>query len=367
MIRFYGAEKSDTSQDRSDRFAVMLHPQTLEVTSLRPAPTSVSETLYHLHYFDQIPFGLWISGFTALFFLFAIVTGVLIHWQDIVKRFYGFSIKTTAKQIWTLGYTTVAFIGLPYQIAYAITGALFGLLTLLLAPSAFILFDGDTTQVLGAVAPERSVIANPEHAHLPQARLNDLHDSMKVKFADYALISMTVRGYGSPEGLVTFNIDDDATLTGNGALVMGLAGGRELVRVDPETKGYTSTVYNLLLKLHFATFGGPIAKFVYFILAMLTCFMLISGILLWQKARDNARYTPKQRRFHFRVTKIYICICMALFPATALLFLVNKLIPIDTPGHASMENMAFFASWLVFILVGMVFGKNLRRIFRGAF
>jgi uncharacterized iron-regulated membrane protein len=52
------------------------------VQDLKTPLTTLSDTLYYLHYFRQIPvIGLWLSGFVALFFLFSIVTGVLIHWR----------------------------------------------------------------------------------------------------------------------------------------------------------------------------------------------------------------------------------------------------------------------------------------------
>ena len=44
---------------------------------------SLGEFLYRLHFLAQIPYpvGYYLSGFVALFFLFAIVTGVLLHWK----------------------------------------------------------------------------------------------------------------------------------------------------------------------------------------------------------------------------------------------------------------------------------------------
>ncbi len=364
LIQFFGAEYPNDSTRK--RFKSMLDPTSLQELSGNPAPTTVGETLYRLHYFSQVPLGLWISGFMALFFLFATISGVLIHWQHIVKRFYAFSIRTTAKQIWTLGHTTIGMIGLPFQVMYAVTGALFGLLTLLLAPSAFVLFNGDTDQVLGAVAPERVATVDSSSFHLPLASLDELSGRVDEAFPDYAVMSLRVAGYGTPEGIATFYVDEEATITGNGAIAYGLAGGQELVRIDPATKTYTNTVYNFLLKLHFASYGNPLSKLVYFILAIMTCFMLVSGLLLWQKARDNARYTPRQRRFHFKVTRWMLSICMALFPAAAILFLANKIFPLSMEAHAHWVNQTFFIAWGVLIVSG-IFQKTFRRLFRWFF
>ncbi|MGD1893465.1 MAG: PepSY domain-containing protein, partial [Cyclobacteriaceae bacterium] len=50
--------------------------------------STLSNTIYYLHYFRQIPvIGLYLSGFVGLFFLFAIVTGLLIHWRNLLTKF----------------------------------------------------------------------------------------------------------------------------------------------------------------------------------------------------------------------------------------------------------------------------------------
>ncbi|MBN4724627.1 PepSY domain-containing protein, partial [Escherichia coli] len=92
--------------------------------------------LYRLHFFDQIPFyiGRYIAGFVALFFLFAVIAGVLIHWRNIVSKFYGFSLKGSLKQIWTSSHTVFGLLGLPFQLMYAVTGAYYMLSILILAP-----------------------------------------------------------------------------------------------------------------------------------------------------------------------------------------------------------------------------------------
>ena len=55
----------------------------------------MGETLYRLHYFRQLvpSVGIYIAGLVAFFFLFAIVTGILTHWKNIVTKFYAFTTK----------------------------------------------------------------------------------------------------------------------------------------------------------------------------------------------------------------------------------------------------------------------------------
>ncbi|MEO0528875.1 MAG: PepSY-associated TM helix domain-containing protein, partial [Bacteroidota bacterium] len=82
-IQVFGALNNTDSS--TARFKALVNPMDFAVIKKEEPLTTVADTIYHLHFFDQIPgrIGIWISGLVALFFLFAIVTGVLIHWKNI--------------------------------------------------------------------------------------------------------------------------------------------------------------------------------------------------------------------------------------------------------------------------------------------
>lgn len=51
-----------------------------EIKDLDEPKTTLSNTIYDLHFFNQIPtIGQFLAGVVSMFFLFAIVSGVLIH------------------------------------------------------------------------------------------------------------------------------------------------------------------------------------------------------------------------------------------------------------------------------------------------
>jgi len=98
-------------------------------------------------------------------------------------------------------------------------------------------------------------------------------------------------------------------------------------------------------------------KVIYFILSMITCFMIISGVLIWRTARNNIRYTFKRRLFHHRVTKVYLAICLSMFPAFAILFVANKLVPMELLERTHLVNTIFFSSWLLLTVIGLFWNK----------
>src|SRR5690606_3188388 len=83
----------------------------------------------------------------AFFFLFAIITGVIVHWKKIASNFYVFRPMTKLKTIWTDAHTALGILGLPFQFVYAVTGAFFMIKLFLVAPNVLVLYDGDQAQL----------------------------------------------------------------------------------------------------------------------------------------------------------------------------------------------------------------------------
>ncbi|MEM1327753.1 MAG: PepSY-associated TM helix domain-containing protein [Bacteroidota bacterium] len=363
FIKFYGAKYTDDSREETERFFSYIDANdNYKVTDAEEAKTTMSNTIYHLHYFRQIPvIGIYLSGLVAVFFLFATVTGIMIHWRNLVTKFYAFTVKGKWKQIWTNAHTVLGVIGIPFQVAYGITGAFYGLLTLLLIPSAFILFGGDTDAIVAVVRPDAALKVEADAPKVDHASLQSYHDQVTALYPEVPVSNVRMANHGREDGYVIFNLDDERTINGTGQVVYALNSGEELFHTPPSQNTYTQSVINVISKLHFATFGGLGLRIVYFILAMITCFMILSGVLLWQEARNNKRYTEKQKRFHHRVTKVYLAICLGLFPATALIFIANKVVPMELVGRTTIVNSVFFLGWLALIIAGL-FWNNFRRL-----
>jgi len=354
IIQLYGRKK--TEDDSFERFNATIDPSTYEVVSTGDRPkTHMGQTIYELHFFNQIPVvGYYLSGFVAFFFLFAIITGLLTHWKNIVNKFYAFTTVGKWKQIWTNGHTVLGMITLPFQAIYAFTGALLGLSILLLAPSAYLLFNGDTNEIVKIVRPDISV-ANDDEAKVVDSpyHLNDVYNQVHARYPDHEVTVLFARNYMKEDGTISARLDDHKGLSGDGSFVFKSRTGELISEIKPYEKSYTIALYPILIKLHYVTYGGIFLKIIYFILAMTTCFIISSGVMIWYTARNKPMYTLKQRRFHHRVTKVYLALTQGLFPAIAIIFLANKIVPMDLPNRVVYVNGAFFLGWLTLILIGL--------------
>ncbi len=364
FIWFNGNLKT-TENKEAKRFSAYINPYTYKVTPYENPKTHMGRTIYELHYFRQIPvIGIYLSGFVAFFFLFAIFTGVLTHWKNIITKFYAFTTKGKWKQIWTNSHTSLGIIALPFQLIYAITGALLGLSILLLAPSAFLMFDGDTNEIIKTIRPDAAIKYDKNAKKIEQGySFTAINKDISSNYPDKKITFIYTGNYGKEDGTVNIRVDDKKSITGDGIFIYSRKNGKLLNAIIPDKKNYSKGAYGVLIKLHYATYGGIFLKIIYFILAMITCYIIISGVMIWQTARDNPKYTEKQRRFHHIITKIYLAICLSMFPTVALIFIANKVISMELENRIIYVNSIFFLGWLLLAIIGL-FWNNYKKLNR---
>lgn len=314
---------------------------------------SMGEFLYRLHFFAQIPFpaGYYLSGFTSLFFLFAILTGIIVHWRKIVSNFWLFRPREKLKTVWTDAHTVLGTIGLPFQVVYAITGAFFMINVLLVVPSLIVMYDGDQEKLyndLGFGEPA-FVYENRTIANMP--RINDLVTKTRQRWSDFKINEVHIFNYGD-EGMhveVGGGLDHSVKFTGVGHVIYKATTGEAVDVEDPHDRtSYLNGVKGAIYYLHFGNYGGYGVRIISFVLGLITCFVIITGVLIWLEARNKKDIPEKRRRFNARVGHIYIAICLTMYPVTALGFIAAQLLPAGI-GESRLTALyvAYFVPWLL--------------------
>ncbi|WP_433834728.1 PepSY-associated TM helix domain-containing protein [Flavobacterium anhuiense] len=310
---------------------------------------SLGELLYRLHFLAQIPYpaGYYLSGFTALFFLFAIITGVLLHWNKIVSNFYMFRPKEKLKTLWTDAHTALGMIGLPFQFVYAVTGAFFMIKLLIVAPAVMTLYKGDQDKLYKELEYtdadykfDNKKLANPFN-------INELVAKAKNNWADFEITRVYIQNYGDSNMhvMVEGELLSHKKFTGIGKVVYRVADGKEIAKKDPIGQtSYLDVVKNVLYRIHFGDYGGYALKIVSFLLGIITCFVIISGVMIWLVARQKNNMPEKKRRFNNAVVRIYLAICLSMYPITALAFIGSK---IFYPLSQSDLYALYFGGWLI--------------------
>lgn len=321
---------------------------------------SLGEFLYRLHFLAQIPYpaGYYLSGFTALFFLFAIVTGLLLHWKKIVSNFYIFRPKEKLKTLWTDAHTALGMIGLPFQFVYAVTGAFFMIKLLIVAPAVMALYKGDQAKLYKELEYNDPEYKYGNSALATPFNIDQLVAKTKSNWKDFEITRVFIQNYGDANMhvLVEGEMLSDKKFTGIGKVVYRIADGKEIARKNPVTQtNYLDIVKNVLYKIHFGDYGGYALKIVSFVLGIITCFVIISGVMIWLAARQKNNLSEKKKHFNAMVVHIYLAICLSMYPITALSFIITK---IYYPLAQGDLYMVYFLGWLFLTLFFIIKRNN---------
>lgn len=311
---------------------------------------TLGEFLYRLHFFSQLPrVGIYLAGFVSLFFLFAIVTGVIVHWKKIVSNFYSFNPKIALKRVWTDAHTALGVIGLPFQFMYALTGTYFGLSILVLLP-ANLLYNNNQQKLIEDIRPERKVYQWTAASTKSPLSLNEFVKTNAHTWQHFHMERIMVKNYGGEnmKYLLAGHISDEERFLNSGIITGNAFTGEIETLKSPEKFNYVTDFPMLMGRLHFGEFGGFALRVVYFILSLITCFVIITGVLIWVEARNKKSKTLKQRLYTTKVGHIYMAICLSLFPITAFSFLVVKCLP-ESLMHQKMTIIyaVYFIGWIV--------------------
>ena len=337
----------------------------------------LGEFLYRLHFLAQLnevpirlgfaPFGYFIAGLTSFIFLFALITGLMLHWDKIVSNFFVFRPFNKWKTVWTDMHTALGVIGFPFQFMYAVTGIFLILHSVLAIPFTKVLYDGDNSKMLQELG------YNPEsdfkYSYIPlqsPVDINYFFQEAKKKYPDSELKKIVIKNYGDQGMYITFISEPhfNKSFAGSGVLTYRVHDKKLIDEKSPmENPTYIDKVKSLLYRLHLGDYGGYPLKVVYFILGIMGCLVITSGILIWLVARDKNNVIPRKRKFNLWMANFFMAICLTMLPVTALTFIMVKLslgLAINVPVDQSFIYKVYFYAWLVFV-VYYTFRKSINR------
>lgn len=314
---------------------------------------NLGEFLFRLHFLDQIPYliGRYLSGFIAFFFLFAIITGVIVHWKKVISNFYSFNPKAILKKVWTDAHTALGIIGFPFQFIFAVTGTYFVLGVLVLIPANF-LYEGNQNKLMADLRPTRKNYEWIAKSNQNIPSFNTYVKKTANKWNDFKITRGFVKNYAGKnmKYIINGELKTEKRFIGFGSIIYDAFSGKIEAEKNPNELSYLQDSQFVFIRLHFANFGGIPLKILYFLMAIITCFVIITGVLIWVEARNKNSITLKQRLYTAKVGHIYLAICLSMLPVTALAFIFVKC----TEGVFSNKQLAiyyfYFLVWGAFIL-----------------
>ncbi len=325
---------------------------------------SLGEFFYRLHFFAQLNFfrtsGYFLAGLVAFFFLFAVITGVIVHWKKIISSFYVFRPKAKWKTIWTDAHVALGMIGLPYQFMFAVTGCYLIIgYTVMLPPVQEYVFDHQPEKIQEALDFTPSVPNKFQGDKLQkEVSINKMITKTLAQWPDLIIDQLEISNYQDKGMYVTISGTPGFNHSLGGVAYITYLGEDYSIIAQKsidQPVGYAQGAFNILRRLHYGDFGGYGLKLIYLILGFITCFVILSGVHIWLVARNKKTVSNYKRKFNFWLVQVYTATCLSLFPVTALSFVVMKLT--HQIGGRELLYPLFFYSWLALVLF-FLFRRN---------
>lgn len=329
----------------------------------------MGEFLYRLHFLAQLnavpirlgaPFGYLLAGVVSFIFLFALITGLMLHWNKIVSNFFTFRPWSKWKTLWTDLHTAIGVIGFPFQLVFAVTGVVLIANSFLIAPYTKYLYKGDSASLYQDL--EYSDTTKYAYTYKPLAEkfsVNELLKEVENKWSHSRISAVSIKNYGDENMHVILTAKPRAnkSFSGTGKIVYRVYDKRILSEVSPvKNSSYVDKIKSTIYHLHFGDFGGKPLRIIFFVLGVMGCLVIISGILIWLVARDKNNVPKHKRIFNFWTANIFMASCLSMLPVTALTML--SLLFIDKPNQADIYHIYFY-SWLI-LSVYFIARRNLR-------
>jgi uncharacterized iron-regulated membrane protein len=319
---------------------------------------TMGEFLYRLHFLAQVnqimpfrigvPFGYLLAGIVSFIFLFALITGLLLHWNKLVSNFFTFRPWNKWKTVWTDLHTVLGIIGFPYQLVFAVTGIILIFNSFLIVPYTKLFYKGNEEKIY----KDLGFGIKPEFKYTYQKLnmtfdVNNLVASTEQKWKNSDVTLVAVRNYGDQNMHVVIQGKPHtyAQMNGTGELIYRVRD-RQIIseRTPVAAPGYINALRGTIYHLHFGDYGGRPLRVMYFVLGILGCIVINSGVMIWLVARDKKNIPERKRKFNFWTANIYIATSLSMLPVTGLTMIA--LLFINKPTQSDIYHW-FFYSWLI--------------------
>ncbi|MEM9695203.1 MAG: PepSY-associated TM helix domain-containing protein [Myxococcota bacterium] len=292
-----------------------------------------------------------VSGLVAVFLLFALVTGLLIHLRKLPRDWHTFRPKVKFRHALADAHTVLGLVGIPFTAVYAISGAFLSLLIVLLGPTVLVVFGGDQSRAEALLAGYEMPAHEPAGDTAPMLPFESYFDAAREAWDGHGEpYVVVVHGWGDRAAVAEVRGDTSTSLVGSPRAVFRATTGELLATSEPSWGTPLGATVTGLINLHYARLGPGtlLAKVLYFLLALAAGAVMLSGNVLWLAVRDKQRSS----RTHRLLERLTLGVGGGLVVAVPTAFLVSRAITPESAQLVAAENAAFFGTWAA---VGLLF------------
>jgi uncharacterized iron-regulated membrane protein len=300
----------------------------------------------HLHWKDL---GYWIVGLAALVMLAALLSGVVMH-RKIFREFFTFRPKKQPQRSALDLHNLTGVVALPFHFFFAFTG--------------LVIFAGIylpvSESLLKPLARQHEVI-EAQRTGLPHkpADISAPLASVDAMVAE-ARRRWELRGMPGEVGYLVINHlrdqngyvslyragSDQIALVGQGVHFKASTG--EVLREDPLPTA-VSSINEFLTGLHLQQFRHWLLRWLYVLGGLLGCVCIATGFIFFVEKRKQ-QHAKEGNQGSRVVDALAVTTVTGMLIATAVMLVVNRVLPADMPGKADWEEYSFWGAWILALL-----------------
>ncbi|MCI4592166.1 PepSY domain-containing protein [Sphingobium sp. BYY-5] len=262
--------------------------------SLSALEAAWTEFLLHLHINLHLPrsWGEFIVGLTGVALLSSLVSGILAHPRVLRDAFHlrlGGSRRLQEADL----HNRLGIWALPFHFTLALTGALLGLSTIIVAMLSLLFFRGDMGKVYELfLDPPPPVDARA----VPVPDLSALIARARAQSPGATPQNLIVERYGRADMRISIHGGRPHLLAQQDEVQFDAQG--RMIHVErPEDLVAGTRILNGIGQLHFGWFGGLPVRLAYGLLGIALCVVTSSGVTIWlARRRDKGRPAPGWER-----------------------------------------------------------------------
>ncbi|MCY1285712.1 PepSY-associated TM region [compost metagenome] len=284
--------------------------------------------------------GMYLVGLAGMFMLVALVSGVIIH-RRIFKDFFTLRPAANGQRAWLDAHNLFGVVGFPFHLVLAYTGVAVFVASYMPA-GAQVAYQGDVTRFFGEVmgSYDREGIHKPAAS---QVSLDGLIERSRQHWGGAATGWVSVHHPGDEVATVDVRQFDPSRIAPPQATLSYDEATGELLNEQKASTGYKAYIW--LSALHMAQFGGTLVRFLYFLMGLAGCAMLVGGLQVWLAKREA------RGGVGIGVVRALNGAVIGGLPLASLALLWgNRLLPAGLAERAVAEGWVFAGSWIALAL-----------------
>lgn len=293
---------------------------------------------FHTQLMIEGKFGRVLVGMVGIVMTLSIMSGLVIY-RKFLNQFFTWQIDRSSLIGWRDTHNAIGVWGLPFHAMIALTGAVLGIMTILLP--LFVLFVGQGNQktlmtTIGGPQLKPAGLAAPMLSlNRGRARVHEA-TGQTTNFA-------IIKDWGDRNATYDFFYEPEDELIRFGHVHMNAVTGN-INDITLSENGVAGRVLASITPLHYGTYGGIWLKYLYGILGLLLCIMILSGLFLWIERRKKNELHAGQQIILLRLLS---GISLGIIFATITLFYWDRLYSGNEEHRLYWTGICYFLSWFL--------------------